>query len=297
MQWYYVKNQEQHGPVLESELKELFFSGEISSSNLVWCRDMQDWATYGSVFTQKSSPSSAQASLARAGTGGKTPNSELRAQARRALSGSWGMAALAVFLWQAVQGAVGMVPLLGFFVQLAIGGAMMIGLYGFFSELHRSGVADVGVLFQDFSQIWPAMGIYLLTAFLVFSCSTLAASPGIGLLIYIEETSLMRVEEHPFFFWGIFLTLGPFFLVSTVMMLRYSLVYFIAREQPDLGVLATIGESVRMMKGRKWKLFFLGLSFIGWHLLGAMAFFIGLFWSSAYMFAAFAAFYDDLKEA
>lgn len=296
MQWYYEKDQTQQGPVEESELRALHDAGVITSSNLVWCRDMGEWATYGSVFSAAESARATPSSPV-SGTGGQTPNSELRAQARRALSGSWGMAALAVFLWQVVQGAAGLVPLLGPLAQLAIGGAMMVGLYGFFSTLQRTGVADIGVLFQGFSQFWPAMGIYLLTALIVFLVSLLSAGPGIGLLIYLNETAIGPPEEHPLFLVGILLIVVPLILVSTVMMLRYSMVYLIARDQPELGVLGTIGASVTMMKGRKWKLFFLGLSFIGWHLLGFMALFIGLFWSSAYMFAAFAAFYDDLKES
>lgn len=297
MQWYYEKNREQRGRVEESELKQLFESGHIDSSNLVWCKEMDDWATYGSVFGAAGPVAAVPVASEFKGTGGNTPNAELRAQARMALSGSWGMAALAVFLWQVVQGAAGMVPLLGPFAQLAIGGAMMIGLYGFFMQVHRGGAADVGVLFQGFSQFWSALGIYLLVGFLVFVASLAVAIPGIGILIYVGETSSVPNEEHPLFFVGIVVALVPFFVVCMIMTLRYMLVYFIKRDEPELVVTATLRRSAEMMKGRKWKLFALSFSFIGWHFLGMMALFIGLLWSCAYMFAAFAAFYDDLKES
>jgi len=299
MKWYYEKDRQQCGPVEESELKARFDSGEIKASNLVWCQDMKDWATYGSVFalhpgggTTAAAPASISA-RAVSGTGGQSSNAELRAQARQALSGSWGMAVLAVFLWQVVQGASGMVPL----VQLAIGGAMMLGLYAFFTELHRGAPADVGVLFQGFSQFGQALGIYLLTTLIVVAVSIIASLPGAAWMFFtVDQAGSIDPIEEPVFWLALAAIVVPVMIASTWMYLRYALVYFIAREEPGLGVFGTMRESVSMMEGRKMKLFLLGLSFIGWHLLGAMAFFIGLLWSSAYMFAAFAAFYDDLKE-
>ncbi|MGB0745289.1 MAG: DUF975 family protein [Opitutales bacterium] len=305
MQWYYEKEREQNGPVDENELKQLFDSGLIDSSNLVWSAEMKDWATYGSVFgtAETAAATAAPAAAAEAaparisGTGGETPNAELRAQARNALSGSWGMAALAVFLLQAVLGAVAMVPLLGLLAQIAISGAMMVGVYAFFTQLHRSGVADVGVLFEGFSQFWHALGIYLLSSVIIFAASFVAAIPGVVFLVFMGQAASVSIEESPLLVLGLLAAFVPLFVVCMALTLRYAVIYFIARDQPELGVAETLRTSAEMMKGRKLKLFFLGLSFIGWHILGMMALFIGIFWSSAYMFAAFAAFYDDLQEA
>ncbi|MGB0408359.1 MAG: DUF975 family protein [Opitutales bacterium] len=296
MQWYYEQNREQRGPVAASELKSLYNAGEINSSNLVWCSDLQDWASYGSVFGPTDVRAALRPAAVTSGTGGNTPNAALRAQARRALKGSWGMAALTVFLWQVVQGAAGMVPLVGPLAQLAIGGAMLLGLYGFFMRLNRGASADVAVLFQGFTQFWPAMGIYVLTGLLVFLLALAAAIPGIAWIGYLLEQSALP-EEHPLFGVAVLIAVIPFILVSIFMWLRYAMVYFIARDQPGLGVRATIAGSVQMMQGKKWKFLCLGLSFMAWHLLGMCALVVGLFWSCAYMFAAFAAFYDDLKEA
>ena len=49
------------------------------------------------------------------------------------------------------------------------------------------------------------------------------------------------------------------------------------------------------MKGHKWDLFVLDLSFIGWILLGIMTAGIGLLWVAPYMETTRAAFYEDLK--
>ena len=50
-----------------------------------------------------------------------------------------------------------------------------------------------------------------------------------------------------------------------------------------------------MMKGRKFDLFWLHLSFIGWVILAALTLGIGLLWLVPYAEASFAAFYQDVK--
>jgi uncharacterized membrane protein len=50
-----------------------------------------------------------------------------------------------------------------------------------------------------------------------------------------------------------------------------------------------------MMKGHKFDLFWLYLSFIGWVILCILTFGIGLLWLSPYISAAEIGFYNDLK--
>ncbi|MFH1922177.1 MAG: DUF4339 domain-containing protein [Planctomycetota bacterium] len=44
LQWYYAKNNEQHGPVSATELKQLAAGGELKPSDLVWHEGMDEWA-------------------------------------------------------------------------------------------------------------------------------------------------------------------------------------------------------------------------------------------------------------
>ena len=55
-------------------------------------------------------------------------------------------------------------------------------------------------------------------------------------------------------------------------------------------------QSAALMKGRKWKLFCLHLSFIGWLLLGALACGIGVIFVVPYVEAADVAFYDEISQ-
>ena len=50
-----------------------------------------------------------------------------------------------------------------------------------------------------------------------------------------------------------------------------------------------------MMKGHKFDLFFLHLSFIGWIILAVLSAGIGLFWLVPYIEASEAAFYQEVK--
>lgn len=61
-------------------------------------------------------------------------------------------------------------------------------------------------------------------------------------------------------------------------------------------VLDTITASRRLMNGYKGKLFWLDLSFIGWHILAALTVGIGYLWLNPYISATKAAFYEQLPK-
>ena len=58
-----------------------------------------------------------------------------------------------------------------------------------------------------------------------------------------------------------------------------------------------ITESRKLMKGRKWKLFCLDLSFIGWYIVGLLCLGVGVLWVDTYHTMAKTLFFEDaLKE-
>lgn len=232
------------------------------------------------------------------GTGGMTPNRELRAMARESLSGNWLLAALVTFLYLVLQQASGIIPLVGWLVQLAIAGPLALGYMAYMIGLIRREPVEVGSLFSGFSDFLRGFGIYFVTTVLASLAAFAAAIPGgIMLVLAFQANGVDTFEAHPMFLPGLVVAIIPAVCVSVFMYLRYSLVYFIANDEPDRGAIATIRKSVEMMRGHKVKLLLLYLSFIGWFILGMMALFIGVFWSMAYMWAALAAFYEDLGEA
>ena len=80
-----------------------------------------------------------------------------------------------------------------------------------------------------------------------------------------------------------------------VLGLAYALVPYIIHDNPNIGVVEALRKSRRMMRGHKWELFCLQISFIGWFFVGIFTFYIGFLWIVPYINTATAAFYEDVK--
>lgn len=96
---------------------------------------------------------------------------------------------------------------------------------------------------------------------------------------------------------GIFLSLWTLLLIvpGIIKSFSYMLTYHILRDEPELSPLQAITKSRRMMNGHKAEAFVLGLSFIGWILLGIVTLFIGFLWIAPYMSVTYAHFYNTLR--
>ena len=90
------------------------------------------------------------------------------------------------------------------------------------------------------------------------------------------------------FLWGLL-----FVIPGIVKSLSYAMTPFIMAENPGMTAKEAITASKKAMKGHKWELFCLDISFIGWYLLVALTAGIGSFFLSPYVEAAYAAFYRD----
>ncbi|MCQ2147646.1 MAG: DUF975 family protein [Bacteroidales bacterium] len=77
----------------------------------------------------------------------------------------------------------------------------------------------------------------------------------------------------------------------------YMMTPYILNDNPELSVRDAIRKSEAMMKGHKFDLFYLHLSFVGWAILSLCTLGIGLLWLYPYMYGAQAAFYEDIKAA
>lgn len=82
-----------------------------------------------------------------------------------------------------------------------------------------------------------------------------------------------------------------FIIPGIIASYSYAMTPFIMAEHPDMTASEAIRASKEMMYGRKWALFCLDFSFIGWALLCALTLNIGNLWLNPYMNAAYAAFY------
>ncbi|MBQ7335166.1 MAG: DUF975 family protein [Clostridia bacterium] len=82
--------------------------------------------------------------------------------------------------------------------------------------------------------------------------------------------------------------------VSLILSYRYRFAFMIMAEYPTIGIFDALRNSANLMKGNKWKLFCLDFSFIGWILLASCTCGLGMIVLMPYMYAASAAFYNDI---
>jgi len=192
---------------------------------------------------------------------------EYRKAAREVLGHSifgqkWLYALLAVFIEGALVTIVTATGV-GAILALIIIGPLNYGLISIFMRLSRKQdeKAELSHLFDGFKERFGESAITaILTYIFTFLWSLLLIVPGI-IKSYSYAASLYVVHET------------------------------------KLEGIEAITESRKLMNGKKWKLFCLDLSFIGWYLLGMLCLGVGVLWVEPYHTAARTEFMlDVLKE-
>ena len=80
---------------------------------------------------------------------------------------------------------------------------------------------------------------------------------------------------------------------SCVLSYLYRYCFTVLAEYPEVGAIEALRMARNMMRGRKWKLFCLDVSFIGWLLVGLYTVGLGLLYAVPYREMAFVTFYDE----
>ena len=153
--------------------------------------------------------------------------------------------------------------LLGIIIAIAlafVGACMSVGLCRFRLDLHDGAGARIETIFWGFGRVFfKALIVHIITTIFIF----------IGFLLFI--------------------------IPGIIAVYRYSMVNYIMAENPNMDIMDILRESGRMMKGNKWRLFCLQLSFIGWSILSTLAFGIGHLWLNPYIGQAEVSFYHEVS--
>lgn len=208
-------------------------------------------------------------------------NSELRAQARERLEGKWGTFVLMTFLMLVIQ-TILQIP----------------GYIGSLLEILSPENVLASLSFSNISNILSLLALPLSWGLTV------------SLLRNHREESVdlenlfdgFRGGRYTRVFCAIFLVNLFTFLWALLLIIpgimkafSYALTPYIIMDEPELTARQAITRSCEIMEGRRWKLFCLYLSFIGWGILSLLTFGIGFLWLLPYMNASFAAFYEDAR--
>lgn len=96
---------------------------------------------------------------------------------------------------------------------------------------------------------------------------------------------------------GLFILLGTllFVIPGIIAIYNYAMLGFVLAENPELSAGEALRRSKEIMRGNRWRLFCLEMSFIGWGLLCVLTLGIGNLWLKPYQYASFAAFYREIS--
>ncbi|HEX2947504.1 MAG TPA: DUF975 family protein [Clostridia bacterium] len=86
-----------------------------------------------------------------------------------------------------------------------------------------------------------------------------------------------------------------FIIPGIIKYYSYRMVPYILADNPNIGALRAINLSRNMMRGNKWRMFVLDLSFLGWYFIGALCLGIGVLFVNPYAFATEAELYLVLR--
>lgn len=108
---------------------------------------------------------------------------------------------------------------------------------------------------------------------------------------YKNIVKVMFRTDLSIFLWSLLLIVP-----GIIKMYEYYMVPYILTENPDMDYRAAMQMSRDMMEGNKWKTFVLGLSFILWHMLGALTLgIVEILYVQPYRNLTFAALYCQLR--
>lgn len=144
-------------------------------------------------------------------------------------------------------------------VWLFLGSVVGVGYSRFTLQLADGGDAGFENLFQYFPYWKNAVCTRLLTGLYMFLWTLLLVIPGI------------------------------------IASYSYAMTGYILAENPEMRAGEAIAASKEMMRGNKWRLFCLHISFIGWAILCALTLGIGSLWLNPYQNVSEAAFYREIS--
>ena len=208
-------------------------------------------------------------------------NSELRAQARERLEGQWGTFVLMTFLMLVIQTILQIPGYIGSLLEV-------LSPENVLASLSFSNISNIlSLLALPLS--W-GLTVSLLRNHREESVDIENLFDGFRRGRYVRVFCALFLVNLFTFLWTLLLIIP-----GIMKAFSYALTPYILLDEPELTARQAITRSCEIMQGRRWKLFCLYLSFIGWGILSLLTFGIGFLWLAPYMNASIAAFYEDAR--
>lgn len=143
--------------------------------------------------------------------------------------------------------------------RLALGGVMSMGRATYSLNLIDGAEAEFADLFAGFRRFYDALIMNVVSILMVF----------LGMLLFV--------------------------IPGIILGYAYAMAPYILAENPDISGTEALRLSRQMMKGHKWELFWLELTFIGWSILAAFTLGLGNLALEPYKGISKASFYRDVQ--
>lgn len=257
--------------------------------------------------------------------------SETRKLAREALDSKWGKAALIILVYTLITWGMnfvlGFIPVAGSIIQLALQIPLTFGLTATFIKLKRGEETTYTEFlsngFSNFASSWKVtlwtIVKVLIPLILFVVCIVIII---VGFTVAVKDSAygetLVRASQtmsddqlanymknveidniNPTGSLIIILGFIGAIVVSiwyTVRSYLYKSSFYLLFDNPNKEAKAIVEESATIMKGNRWKLFCLQLSFIGWGILTLFTCGIGAFFLIPYTMVAEICFYEHIAE-
>jgi len=215
-------------------------------------------------------------------------NTYFKDAALAALRGNWGQGVLATLVYFII---VSFIAGPGFYMYLSLGNTAstdpeeVLEFMGTYSK-----VFSLTFLLEIFL-LFPLVVSYL-NSFrrLLFNGDSQLVRNTLDFSNYWHKVGAMILVYVLIFLWTLLFVIPGF-----IKTFSYAMTPYILDENPELGPSEAIHRSRLMMKGHKFDLFWLWLSFIGWGILNIFTAGIGSLWLMPYMYTSTAAFYQEVK--
>jgi uncharacterized membrane protein len=195
-------------------------------------------------------------------------NQYFKNKALKSLEGNWGTAAIATLLIAIISGGISSIATLPF---------------------GNDPVTGMGI-----NSIWSLLCLPLQWGYTVFFLNLLRKEDIRYERLFDGYKDFVRTFLMEFLY-VIAITIGfcLFIIPGIILAVGLMMAPYILKDDQEISAMDALKKSWTMTNGHKMKLFWLGLSFIGWIILSLMTLGIGFFFLVPYMDTTFAHYYEE----
>ncbi len=197
-------------------------------------------------------------------------NQNYKNRALASLEGKWGSAAIATLIIAIFTGGISSV------ITLPMGNDALLGL--------------------GTNGIWSLLCLPLQWGYTVFFLNLIRQEDIRYERLFEGYKDFIRTFLMEFLFTiAILIGFLLFIIPGIILSVGLCMAPFILKDDKDISAMDALMKSWQLTQGHKMKLFWLGLSFIGWIILSFFTLGIGFFLLVPYIEATFAHYYEDIK--